>query len=347
MPDWGGARSPRWRVYLLDGQDQRLQLLDGVTGGSVEVSATTRLGGSGSLSLDDRGQDVDWLKHRVQITYDPGIVGVEAWAVATMLLTSPRTTFMDGRRQFEVDLLSKMAVLDEDTTLDRYSLAPGKNIVQAVVELIKSTGETRIAVTESGATLSQAMTWDAGTPKLTIINDLLEAAGYWGLWCDGSGQYRIEPYRSPVQRPVSWEFQAGEAAIHKTGWQREQDLSTVPNRFVVVGQGSDESPAPVGVAENTNPESPYSYQARGRWITRTETGAEGTQQVLTQLAERRLLAAMSPVAKLTVEHAIVPLEPAARVRFIGDGYATDATIQKMSYQIAFDSQCSAEWREIQ
>lgn len=341
-----GARRPRWRYTLLDATDQPLRPLDGVTAGSLEVAATTRLGGSAQLSIDERGQGIDWMSHRVQVAYDPGIPGTPPWPVGTMMFSSPTTTTGDARTTHQVDLLSKMQIVDEDSVEARYSLAAGTLLVPAVLALIQSTGETRIAVTDSAAVLTGPMSWEAGVSKLTIINDLLGAAGYWSLWCDGAGQYRVEPYVLPADRGLAYQFQAGEYSIHQAGWQRQQDLSTVPNRFVIVGQGDETAEALVAVATNENPESRFSRQARGRWITRTETGVEGTQDVLDRLAQRRLIDAMSPVAKLQVTHAIVPLDPGELVSFRPRGHTALATIQRMTYDLRFDGQCRAEWREL-
>lgn len=339
------ARRPSWRYTLLDAEDRPLGRLLGVSGGRCEVVAASRLGGSAQLTIDDRGQTIDWMSHRVQIIYDPGIAGADPWPVGVFLFTSPSTVRRDDRVTHSVDLLPKMVVPDEDTVEERFSLAAGTPIIATVVALLESTGETQIAATTSPATLTSGMVWEAGESKLTIINNLLDAAGYWALWCDGSGQYRVEPYVPPLERPLSWRFAAGEAAIHEPGWSREQDLANVPNRYVVTGSGSDDTPALSAVATNEDPESPYSYQARGRWITRTETGAEGSQAVLNLLAQRRLTDAMGPVAKLSVTHAVLPLDPNALVEFRPHGHEALATVQRMSYELTFNGQCRAEWRE--
>lgn len=335
-----GSRKPRWKVWLLDSVDNRVRVLDRVEGGAVSVVAQSRLGGSGSLTLSE---ELDWLSGRVQVVYDPG-TGDPEWPVATMLLTSPTATYGDDRTVYEVDLLTKMSVIDEDTTEATFSLAAGVNIIDTVVSLIESTGETRVAVTPSAATLSNPQVWEPGESKLTIINELLEAAGYWSLWCDGSGLFRVEPWRAPLERPVSWVFATDETSIVEAGWSFTQDASSVPNKSVVVGEGSDSAPPLVGVATNEDPESPFSYQARGRWITRTETGVEvDSQAVIDQLAQRRLLDAMTPVARIEVTHGIVPLEPNQLVEF-RDGERRYATVQRMEFGLSFDSQCRAEWR---
>ena len=241
-----------------------------------------------------------------------------------------------------------MNAISEDTVDDRYSLAAGTLIIPTVAALIASTGETRVAVTDSAATLTAALTWEAGTSKLTIINDLLQAAGYWSLWCDGSGLFRVEPYRNPADRAVAFEFVHGETSLHMPDWGREQDNTSVPNRFIAVGQGDEDTPPLVGVAANENPDSPYSFQARGRWITATEEGVEAeSQTVIDQYAARKLREAMDPVARLTVTHAMLPLESNALIGFTPeDGIHRLATVQRMSMNFTFDTDIAAEWREV-
>jgi hypothetical protein len=336
----------RWSFELLDSQDRPLGDLDGVTGGSAEVVAQSVLGGSGSLELDHTS-DVDWMSHRVRATFHDGEL---SWPVGTFLLTSPTEGHDDnlGVVSYSVGLLTKMNVLAEDTVEDRYSVAAGTQVVPRVVSLIKSAGESRIAATDSTSTLTSGLTWEAGTSKLTIINDLLQAIGYWSLWCDGSGLFRVEPYVNPADRPVSLTFEHGEASIHFPDWEKEQNLSDVPNMFIAKGQGDEVDPPLVGVATNENPESPFSFQARGRWITAVEEGVEGDSQgVFDAYAAQKLREAMAPVSRLTVRHAMVPLEPNQLVEFVPrDGGRRLATVQRMRVNFDPFTDVDAEWREV-
>lgn len=339
-------RSPRWRCELLDETDAPIGRLDGIEGGNIELAALGRLGASGSLTLLDRGQRIDWMSHRVRFSYDPGVRGVAPWNVAVMLLTSPTARHKAGHRIWEVELLSKLGVLDEDTVDTTYSLAEGAEIIPAVLALIESSGETRYTVTPSTSKLKSQQVWEAGTPKLTIINNLLEAAGYWSLWCDGSGQLRVEPYVPPAERSPAWEFRQGAASIHLPEWGREQDLAAVPNKFIVAAAGDEDDPGIIGIAKNEKPDSPFSYQARGRWITETEQGVEVEDQAAAdQLAARRLADRMAPVAKITATHLPVPLNPNDVIVFEDSGYEARATVLTMRMDLTADTLCSAEWRE--
>ncbi|WP_292702305.1 hypothetical protein [Microbacterium sp. 69-10] len=316
-----------------------------MTGGSGEIVAQSTLGGSGSLTLDQRGQAIDWMSNRVRAIFHNG---EDSWPWGTYLLSSPSEKHTAFGVTFEVGLLTKMNVIAEDTVEDRYSLTAGAQIVATVRDLIVSTGETRVAVTDSDAVLSSALTWEAGTSKLRIINDLLQAAGYWSLWCDGSGLFRVEPYVDPSLRPMSYSFEHGETSVHFPDWTSERDMTSVPNRFIAVAQGDEETPPLVGVAVNENPESPFSFQARGRWITATEEGVEAeSQTVIDTYAARKLRDGMDPVSRLTVTHALLQLEQNALVQFIPeDGRQRLATVQRMSTNFTFDADIAAEWREV-
>jgi len=338
----------RWEFLLLDADDTPLRRLVTVTGGSLSVNANTRLKSSGTLSMDEPPTPIDWMQHRVQVLYDPGVRGVQPWAMATMRFASPNEKVRDGVTSYDVELLSKMSVVDEDSMEQSFSLPAGTQIIPAVVDLITSTGESKITVTESAATLLNPQAWKPGASKLDIINDLLEAAGYWSLWVDGAGFFRVEPYVDPASRAVSWTFEHGETSIVKPERDFSQDLASVPNKYIVIGQGDDENPPLVGVALNEDPDSPFSFQARGgRWVARTEEGVEGEgQAVVDQLAQRRLFDAMSPVAKLSVEHGIVPLNQNEVVEFVYPERTCTATVQSMTYDLKFDGHCKAEWRQL-
>lgn len=339
-----GHRNSQYVVTLLDRRDREKILLDGVVGGEVSLSAATRLRASGSLNLDDVGQDIDWLSDRVRIDYEGN---GQRWPLGVFLLAAPTRSYTDEGSQWKVELLSKLAILDQVKTEQTKSLPAGTVVTDAVVSLIRDCGEDSIALTASPATLSSAMTWEPGTALLTIINDLLSAISYWSLTIDGNGIYQIHPYTRPAQRATAWNFQEGPHSVHLAEWDRDQDIASVPNRIVLVGQGSSDTPALVGAAENTDPASPFSYSARGRWVTRTETGVEASSQdVLTELARRRLIEASTPQATLTVEHMPLPLSPNEVVEWDSQGHRARAVIHGLSYTLNPTALCKTTLKEV-
>lgn len=345
---WSGARAPRWVVEHLNSDDQPLAEIP-VAGGSVKVAAFARLGGSASLTLsvrDAQNAGINFFRDRIGISYDPGVTGLEPIPMGVYLFDSP--TLSEGIAPvWDMELLTKLAVIDQEETTDTYSLPESSPIIPAVVELIESTGETRIAATPSDAVTTSALAFETGTPKLTIINELLTSANYSSLWVDGSGQFRVEPYVEPRARPLARLFAEGEASIHKPEWEREQDVLSVPNRVVVISPGDDEEPPIIGVAENTDPDSDYSIPARGRIISRTEEVSDmSSVAAAVAHAEQLLQGGMTPQATLAVEHAIVPLEPHSLIEFVSGSESRRATVREMNFRMEYNAQCVALWREL-
>ena len=112
----------------------------------------------------------------------------------------------------------------------------------------------------------------------------------------------------PSQRAITRSFERGKTAIHRSSWTRDQDTASVPNRVVMTSQSTEDDLVLVGVAENRNESSPYSYPSRGyRWVTHVEDGVEAaSREVLNDLAQQKLAALSNPVTTVQVEHAIIP-----------------------------------------
>lgn len=351
MNAWVGHRSPRWIVEHLDKSDEPLGQISEWSGGSVKIAAFSTLGGDAAITLSEPAvfgdRPINFHTDRLRFSYDPGIRGVDPVGMGVYIFESTNEEYGETV-EYPVSLLPKTAVLDQDIPLDTYSLAAGTPIIPAVIELIQSTGETRIAATDSAAALSSDFVADLEWSKLTICNELLTAAGYSPVWCDGEGQFRLEPYLEPRQRPIVWTFEDGETSIYMPEWSREHDILSIPNRVKVRSSGSDEEPPIIGIAENNDPDDPTSIPARGRIVGRSEESSDfASQAAATAYAQRLLTGGQSPVATLSVTHAIVPLDPHDLIRFVHDGVERHATVREMSFDMTYDADCKALWREVQ
>lgn len=297
-------RAESWWVDLLTRSGAPLGVLDGVRSVQVEHNAHRVLHGGGSLDVADVGQVTDWLDLRVRVWWQ--VEGVPAWPLGTFLCAAPGRSHTSTGVEWSVDLLDLLTIIDQDNMQGAHSLPAGTVVTAAVRALIAATGETGVAVTDSTHALTSGMVWEAGTSRLRIINDLLGAINYFGLRTDAWGRLVASPYVAPGDRAVTRDLTAD--AIASEDWSADQDLSSVPNRVVLVGRGTGDSEALVGVAENTDPASRLSIASRGRVVAVTETGVEATSQaVINALAVRRLADLSTPAATRVVDHAPVPL----------------------------------------
>lgn len=280
------ARSPWWQFDLVDEAGNTIKRLDTVTGGSLEVNTNTRLKYSGQLTLTTppEGAGVDFLRHRVKITYHPFDGDLFSIPLGVLMFAQPDIVTTQKDQQISVGLLSELLTVDEDAIETPLSLPEGARIIPAVVSLLALTGVTRYVADESDITLKSALVWDAGESKLTIINKLLQAAGYWALSVDGAGVFQIKKYTPPSGRLTMFDFRPGVNSVHRDGFKTVQNLTNVPNKVICIAQGTDEEPPLVGVAVNEDADSPFSYTARGRWVTRVYDSVEAASQKVIDLS---------------------------------------------------------------
>lgn len=357
--------SPRvssWRFELLDRSETPIGELEGVEpGGSVEWTASASIKGSGKITVHPSpDQQVDWLNVRIQpvctISGYSRDVPCGIWLAA-----APVEQWDDGQLTLDVELLDKASILAQDVwespvsgRPETFTAAAGANVLELVKQLITATGERVDAIGTDSAALTRAMVWEPGTTRLQIINELLDAAGFFSLWVDMRGQFRCDRYVTPQARAASFEalapFTAGPSSLISPDTKIDRDIYSVPNRFVAVGQGTGDTEAPIAVATNENPASPYSHQARGRWITVVETGVEATDPTALQtFADRRLAAASSVAATIPVTHVFLPdltVNLAVRIVQPSASLATKATVQKTTVVFDGTKMCSSELREV-
>jgi len=326
-----GNRVTRVRIDLLSESEAPKGRLAGVTGGFIELIANASVHGGGSITVVDIGQAVDWLTDRIK----PVIIidGLPEQPLGVYLASEAPEHWGGTGRTWSIKLLDKLSILDQDAVEDTYALDAGTVVTDKIVELIESTGETNHAITPSPATLSAPLVWEPATSKLKIINDLLSTINYFSLYCDHNGQYRGEPYVRPANRPILWEFLDGEKSIYSPEFTRDRDLYGIPNKVIVVSQGTGTEPALTATATNSDPSSPYSTVSRGRTIVHKETGVEIVDQdTLDNYARRRLIELTSPTSSIDVSHAYVPgltFNAAVRVRNVPAGIDHRHVITKM------------------
>ena len=318
-------------VTLLDWGDRVIRRLDGVTGGNITLSNSTRLRASGSLNLTQACGPIDWMTQRVRIDYT---ANGQTWGLGVFLLSAPTRSYGETGSTWSVDLSSPLAVPDTDCVDTTFTVKAGTNLVDLAADILYESGLEHLSVTPSPAVSSSDMIYDPGKSKLTIVNELLSAAGYWSAHPDGAGQIHLDPYTRPADRGIVYDFREGARSIHLPEWEREQDMAAVPNKVVFISQGSQDKAALVGVAVNDDSSSPYSYPSRGRWVVETRTGVEAAdQESITAQARRRLIDVSTPSAAITLQHMAVPIQPNQVVGFTSQGHTAKGVVKEIEYTL--------------
>lgn len=271
------------------------------------------------------------------------------WPRGVFLIGLPDIEYDDetGLMQGSIKIMDKALVLDQDADPGSFSVEAGEYVYDIVRHLILQAGETNVSIQDTDERLLTPIVWEPGTSKLQIIRDLLSTINFQ-MTLDGDGQFQIREQVPLARRGVARRFRQGEDSLHIPRWSKSDDWADTPNRVVMISQGDEENEAMMAVAENTNPDSKFSYQRRGnRWITHTESDVQVTsQKVLDDLAEMRLGGLATTYSNISIEHAMLDLWPEDRVALETEVYRAHAEIR--SFQVAMQpgALVQASWREI-
>lgn len=169
-------------------------------------------------------------------------------------LTSPEISTGDVPPTYECTGYDRLYFLGRQVG-NTYYVPVNVSYLSAIRSALKAAGLTGILLDGSAADkkLPVAAVWPLvrtaddtsgdSTPVtwLRIINDLLKAIGYRGLYCDEQGLYRSEPYADPSTRPPEYTFTTVTAKNPIISEQRtySHDLHEVPNRWVFIQQNRD------------------------------------------------------------------------------------------------------------
>ena len=321
------VRREHYRVDLLTNRDGTIGSLDGVSQVSLLFDGDDDgvLTSTGTLTLDDLGQDVDWLNARCQPWAN--VNGVE-WPIGVYIMSAPVEEHEATGKSWAVTLKDKLSILDEDLLAETYALDAGANIVEAVRQLIEDAGEFNHAISADARVLSGPLTWPPATSRLAIVQELLKMLNYAPLWVDGWGQYIGRPYVDPQNRPVEAVFEEGAGAIHLPSFKVAKDLSSVPNRLI--GVSSSSGGGLVVTADNDDPTNKYSIPSRNRVIATQEDFEAVDITALAALVVRRMRELMAPGSTVTFQHAVVPLRVGSVVGFVSDGVSIEGVVLSTS-----------------
>jgi|ERR1035437_5060614 hypothetical protein len=182
--------------------------------------------------------------YMLQSSASAGVSGCR-WNQGVYLLMTPDSVIEESPQSWKITGYDQLHVL-QDNIGDSYSVAAGANVLTAVTAALTAAGITGPVLLDSAAAskvLATVMTWpltSSSSPTwLQVVNDLLGAISYQGVWCDPDGAFRSGPYVNPSDRPSEWTFSVGDLVTGIVATQRTvtNDVWGAPNwlRFIQNG----------------------------------------------------------------------------------------------------------------
>lgn len=333
--DWTSARDGVFRYHRVDHATRReLERLTTVRpGGTITRNLNVALKESGSLPIIGPlplGDDL------VRIYYD---VTDETGAslsvpLATMHAAAESVRYTSATAEATVTLYSALLGL-QAALKTSLTIAAGTVAVTQAAALCASLGLPVVA-SPSTRQLLTAASFNPGTTYLSVVNHLLDVAGFWSAGVDGWGRVVLAPYQDPSERASAYRFVSGARCIFLPDVEVTSDAFDVPNVCTLTGSrpGAD---AIVGTYTNADPASPYSTVNRGREIPLTGTVDDAVDAAdLAARAKARLIAATAATETVKVKHAYVPIAPGDAADLVWGAHGLDMRGAIVSQDITLD-----------
>lgn len=309
------ARHIRFRYELLDSAGSFKANLVGVLACSVANNALADVKRTAHLVLRDGADDIDYLSDRVKpvvrLRMPDG--GYAEFPQGVFLLTSPRRA-VDAADVVtrEVEAYDQLIVLAEDKVTDRYIVAAGTNVIDALRQVLQGAGITEHNLTPTAKVLPADLEWEPGTAKLRVVNDLLAIINYRSLYFDETGRAVGKPYVSPQTAPSEFTYSDDSDSVSLPAMDQTLDLFNISNTWVVVVSEPDRPPLS-STFTNDDPDSPTSTVSRGRTIVDFRTVEAVDQATLDAKAQRLAFEASQIYEILELQTGIMPMHSDADV----------------------------------
>lgn len=310
------AREWRFRYELLDRAGKVIGAPEVEPGAEIEYSDLADVQRTGKFIIraeNDINYATDRLRPWVDLLMLDG--GWQSWPLGVFMLASPTTRYgsSPNRKPREVTGYDLGLTLRDDKVLDRFTLPAGANYLDEVRKILTSAGLPSSNISADSRTLPAAKEWDPGTPKYTIVNELMNALNYRSLFFDANGLPQAQPYRSPSEAAPLWRYEFGATSVTLPDVSHTLDLTSVPNAWVLVVSEPDREPLRSQYI-NTSPTSPTSTVNVGRTIVDYREGEEAANQATLDARVLRIAEAASQVyAQVEFTSTLMPIHGAGDV----------------------------------
>lgn len=186
------------------------------------------------------------------------------------IITSPVKVYKNNRICYTADCYDKNIILKEDKFIYKYIIHKGDNYVTGIKSILASAGIEKHNIEASNLTANVDLAFPIGTSKLEAINDLLYAINYYPIHFDNNGTAVSSRYIEPMQRETEFDYMTDDKSVILSGATQIMDLYNVPNIVIRYIENPDYDDYLISSYYNTDPNSPFSIDKRGRNIVDIE-----------------------------------------------------------------------------
>lgn len=290
---------------------------------NFDLTVDSTFGEGGDLSGDLRGGSITWNGdakiHRTArlavstewpwgsrlvkpyITVTDGTL-TSSWPVGVFMVVTPEKPVGEDPVTYSVQAFDRIYLLDRKIA-DDYTVTSGTTYYDALVQVFTDAGLTGFSIDGDavGYTVPTTKTWplvarstDPDTTAspvswLRVINDLLLAINFRGVWADENGVFRCQRYLEPAVRAPEFTFDADDPRVSIVGEDRTvvQDFYKSPNRWVFLRTNGGTGVVGDGIYEVDGTDAELDARGGLDWPEVFEYEA-ASQAVLEDLGDRRV-----------------------------------------------------------
>lgn len=276
-----------WLLDLYNQPVRRLKAMSGRISGNIHG----KIRWSGEVSLTENEiSSTSWNNYRIQVKHLDLTTGREQ-SLGVFVPTDTKNQKDNTGIVQQVQFMDLTSILADSAIAGTLTIPANAEVITWVEKLCGEVSSFRIIADPdiNVERLRSPLIFEPGTDRLKIINELLQAAGFFAIYTDPYGQLRCSKYLPPVKRPIVYQFKNNtHSKKHLPSLSWDENIFR-PNEIICISTSTGDKPSMSTVARNENPASPYSFQNQHRWISRIEQNVEATSQtVLEQYAQRLL-----------------------------------------------------------
>lgn len=274
--------------------------------GKVTANVNNTIKTALAISVRDPGSIVPYSSVVAPIINLTDVEGnTERHQVGLYITTPAKQTHKQTHSTGQIEGRGLAWILENDYFGTSYSLAAGTNYVAAVIAILAAKG-LRYSIPATTLTLPFAKTWPPDVSKLTIVNDLLNGAGYYTIWSDRYGVLKSVPYVEMASAHPALQLFSGEGSLVIEAIEQEGVYETLANKIIVYKENTQGASIRV-TRTNNDPASAVSTVSLGRTITRVIKDSNIADVATAQaIAKRAIEEASSSTSKLKVTTLPVP-----------------------------------------
>ena len=260
-------RKVKWPTY------EEGETLEQITGGQLELSAFTDLKVDGSLTFE--GLEVPDDRDLVRIYYGYSDASGEQpmKPLATLMFSVSKPNYEGIIVSDKMDCRSLLSILSSKSYGAPFTVPTGTQAIQKAIELTESLGLRVNNPDPSAYAIREQHTFkESEANYLTIVNWLLDVAGYSSAWINAYGVVQMTPYIEPTERLASLTLVDDKQSILYPELPKQSDCADTPN-VVKLYFDTDEETF-IASATNNDPSNRVSTVVRGYEVTYAETVSE-------------------------------------------------------------------------